>query len=239
MCGRFTLTVDGDAIFEAFDWLKEPDDGFFAQEEEWARPRYNIAPTQPVPVIGQRTDEQPALAWFRWGLVPFFSKDAKGAGRMINARIETVHQRNSFREPYKRRRCLIPADGWFEWKPTPKGSPKPKTPKQPILARLPGHDLFTFAGIWDRWKNEDGTRLYTFSILTRPSQGRVADVHPRMPVVVPMDLRKPWVDPNVDVSSRDLRAALLDVPPPQWEVKRVSSRVNNFRNDDPACLDAP
>lgn len=234
MCGRYTLTVDPEEIFDAFDWLERPEEAFFEAEPEWCRPRYNVAPSQPVPVIGQRAKEgelrPPALAWFRWGLLPFWAESAK-ARKPINARIETVHTRNTFRGPFERRRCLVPADGWFEWRRGEGGA------KVPHLVRRADRGLFTLAGIWDRWKGEEEVR-FGFAILTRDAVGPLEALHPRMPVVVPPELRARWLDPTVDPAADDPRPALLAAGLPEgFEIVRVSTHVNDVRHDDPSAIE--
>ncbi len=240
MCGRFTLTITGESIFESFDWL-EDDTELLAEptKQKWNRPRYNIAPTQPVPTIAVARNA-PTLAWMNWGLVPEWAEDPTRAASAINARIETVHTLPTFRRAFERRRCLVPADGWFEWKALPSRqltfadipvAPEPPL-KQAHFIAAPNRSLMTFAGLWEGWDKPTGGRIHTFTILTRPAEGVVAEVHDRMPVVVAPKLRDRWLQPVRD----DCRADILDAPLPALEVQAVSRHVNYVLNDDPRCL---
>jgi len=241
MCGRYTVTVDTDAIYDAFDWLAKPetlktktsaDDQamHFQTSAEWVRPRFNVCPTQPAPVILKKAEEPAALRYFKWGLIPFWSKDAKAAAKRINARVETVLEGKMFKEPFETKRCLVPTDGWFEWE----REGKQKIPHH--MAR-PGRALFTLAGVWSRWKpDRDGEeRIYSFSILTREAEGELAALHHRMPVIVPPELRADYLD--ADAEPNALRGSVLAAPLPEIEVTKVTQRVNSVRNDDPACLE--
>src|SRR5271167_3502916 len=168
MCGRYRLSRRKQLVEEYFDsapW-----------DEDWS-PRYNIAPTQPVAVIRQNPSEPVReLSLVRWGLIPSWAKDASGAARMINARSETASVKPAFRDALKSRRCLIPADAFYEWKRVGKS-------KEPYCFELNEGELFAFAGIWDRWKNASGNVVETCSILTTTSNAVTAVVHDRMPVI--------------------------------------------------------
>jgi putative SOS response-associated peptidase YedK len=219
MCGRYRLSRRKQLIEEYFDA------GPF--EDEWA-PRYNIAPTQPVPVIRQNPKEPVReLSLLRWGLIPSWAKDSSGAARMINARSETAATKPAFRDALKFRRCMIPSDGFYEWK-------KSGTVKQPYCFDVEGGRLFAFAGIWDRWKDESGNWVETCSILTTTPNAVTSAVHDRMPVILDPASYDLWLDPgmtNVDETSDHLKpfdARLMRSYP-------VSARVNHAANDDEEC----
>jgi putative SOS response-associated peptidase YedK len=222
MCGRYRLTKRKQLVEEHFD--APPDD---AETDDWI-PRYNIAPTQPVPVIRQHPKEPTRkLSLVRWGLIPSWAKDASGAARMINARSETVSTQPAFRDAFKLRRCLIPADGFYEWKRTGKT-------KQPFCFEVNNGELFAFAGIWERWKNPSGEWIKTCSILTTTPNAVTSPIHDRMPVILNPDDYELWLDPGM----QDLRAATDLLKPVDARLMRcyaVSTRVNQVANDDEEC----
>jgi putative SOS response-associated peptidase YedK len=224
MCGRYTLTQEQEALQAALGvaGLLHP------------RPRYNVAPTQEAPVIlaspsGLQGDVM------RWGLIPSWAEDPGMGSRMINARSETAHKKPSFREPFRHRRCLVPADGFFEWK-------EEGGRKVPFLIRLASGSPFTFAGLWERWTSPDQGEIRTFTILTRDAIPALHPIHPRMPVLIPPGERKRWLDP--ETAEPGLREMLLRhgggpgelSPGESVQVRPVSTRVNSPRHDDPACL---
>jgi putative SOS response-associated peptidase YedK len=219
MCGRYRLSRRKQIIEEHFDTV--------SGEEEWTR-RYNVAPTQPIPVIRQNSKEPVReLALMRWGLIPSWSKDSSGAARMINARSETAGTKPAFRDAMKSRRCLIPADGFYEWKRDGKT-------KQPFCIEVNQGQLFAFAGLWDRWKSPDGNWIMTCSILTTTPNAVTSAVHDRMPVILDHDSYDLWLDPGmtkVEALSDLLRpcdARLMRCYP-------VSTRINYVANDDEEC----
>jgi len=222
MCGRYRLSRRKQIVAEHFDAL--PDD-----EEEW-NPRYNIAPTQPILVIRQNpTQPGRELSLMRWGLVPSWAKDISGPP-MINARSETAATMASFRDPFKSRRCLIPADGFYEWRKT-------GGVRQPFCFEVDNGELFAFAGLWDRWKNPSGQWIRSCSILTTTPNAVAATVHDRMPVILDRGNYDLWLDPgmtNVDTASEMLKpfeARFMRCYP-------VSTRVNQVQNDDAECARA-
>src|SRR5438552_18762452 len=179
MCGRYRLSRRKQIIEECFDSAR--------WEEDWS-PRYNIAPTQPVPVIRQHPKEPVRqLSLMKWGLIPSWAKDSSVAAQMINARSETACMKPSFRDALKFRRCLIPADGFYEWQRT-------RSVKQPYCFEVNEGELFAFAGIWDRWKDASGNTLETCSILTTIPNAVTAPVHHRMPVILDSNAYKLWLD---------------------------------------------
>ena len=230
MCGRYTLT-EPEQIAADFDAALSTD----AAQSEWWKPRFNVAPTQPAPVVVRAGDGREAgreIAMMRWGLVPFWAAKG-GAGRkrpplMINARVETLAGKAWFREALARRRCLVPADGFFEWL-----RPDKRTP-QPIYFHPADRHLFAFAGLWARAHLDDGTTQLSFTIITGPANELVAPIHDRMPVVLAPADHAAWLDPAVELAGA---RALLGVPPVAgWIAEPVSTRVNAAANDDPACI---
>jgi putative SOS response-associated peptidase YedK len=219
MCGRYRLSRRKQIIEEHFDSVSC---------EEERSPRYNVAPTQPVPVIRQSPREPVReLSLMRWGLIPSWAKDASGAATMINARSETAATKPVFRDPMKFRRCLIPADGFYEWKRTGKE-------KQPYCFEVNDGELFAFAGLWDRWKDPSGQWIKSCSILTTTPNAVTSPVHDRMPVILDPGNYDVWLDPgmnNVEAASEMLRpydAQLMRCYP-------VSTRINHAANDDAEC----
>jgi putative SOS response-associated peptidase YedK len=218
MCGRYRASKRKQEIEEHFDAVSEED------EDDWI-PRYNIAPTQSVPVIRQHPKEPiKKLSMMRWGLIPSWAKDASGSARMINARSETAATQPAFRDAMKSRRCLIPADGFYEWKKNGKI-------KQPYCFEVNNGKLFAFAGLWDRWKNPKGEWVRSCTILTTASNAVTASVHDRMPVILHPTDYDLWFDPGMN----DL-AALMDLLKPfAAEAMRsfpVSPQINNANNDN-------
>jgi putative SOS response-associated peptidase YedK len=202
--------------FDTADW-----------QDDWS-PRYNIAPTQPVPVIRQHPKEPVRqLALMRWGLVPHWAKDATGAANTINARSETAATKPAFRDPLKLRRCLIPADGFYEW--ARKGASK-----QPYCFEVREGELFAFAGLWDGWKNAEGQWVKTCSILTTTPNAVTSALHDRMPVILDPDAYDLWLDPGM----QDVAAISELLKPYDARLMRcypVSTRLNHVANDDEEC----
>jgi len=211
VCGRYRLSRRRQIIEKHFDTT--------SGEEDW-NPRYNIAPTQPIPVIRQHPKEHTReLSLMRWGLIPSWAKDSSGASRMINARSETASTKPAFRDALKSRRCLIPADGFYEWSRTGKT-------KQPFCFEVNDGELFAFAGIWDRWKDPSGQWVKSCSILTTTPNVVAAPVHDRMPVILERDNYDLWLDPGM----RDVVAVSEMLKPYDARLMRcypVSTRVNN------------
>ncbi len=219
MCGRYRLSRRKQILEEHFDVV--------SGDEDWT-PRYNIAPTQPVPVIRQHPKEpRRDFSLLRWGLIPFWAKDASGAARMINARSETAATLPAFSEALKLRRCLIPADGFYEWR-------KNGAAKQPFCFEVGAGELFAFAGLWDRWKNPEGQWIRSCSILTTTPNAVAATVHDRMPVILKRDDYDVWLDPGMN----DIRVVSDLLRPFDHQLMRcypVSNRVNQVQNDDDGC----
>ena len=215
MCGRFSLGVDTDRLIAEFG---------IAAVADAHEPRYNIAPTQPVPAV-VRDDHGLRLGSLRWGLVPHWADDASMGARMINARSETVDTKPAFRDPFRDRRCWVLADGFYEWR-------EEGGRKVPFHFHRPDGAPFAFAGLWDRWRG-DGDEVVSCTILTTEPSDMVRPIHDRMPVILPAEARDAWLDPGAEPQ------ALKDLlqPYPGLERRRVSTRVNRPENDDPSLLD--
>ena len=222
MCGRFTLTRSAAEVAEHFGLTAAP-----AHE-----PRFNTAPSQMVLIVRRApADQQRECVRMQWGLVPFWAKHAKDAARHINARSETLPERPAFREAAERRRCLVPADGFYEWR----GGP---TERAPFHIALPGGELFAFAGLWERWRRPDDSGvLESVSIVTTAATPNIQPLHARMPIVVDPAGYDAWLA----AEGRDVKAVLASLPISRGAAlvaRAVSVRVNDVRNDDAACLAA-
>ena len=221
MCGRASLTKQEKELESRFD-------ASFYQEDIVRYnplPNFNVAPSHYVPVL---TDQDPDhFHPFRWGLVPFWAKDHKIGYRMINARIETADEKPAFRQAFAKRRCIIPFDGFYEWKKCPDGQ------KQPYWIHCPDNDIFTIAGLWETWRQPDGETLYSFTLITRPPNELMTLVHDRMPAILPRHRERDWLDPDLPVDKA--KQLILDLDP-VLEAVPVSSRVGNVRNNDEALL---
>jgi putative SOS response-associated peptidase YedK len=215
MCGRYRLTHSHEELSEYFD----------AKGEVEVAPRYNIAPSQPVIAIREHGGRR--ISTLRWGLIPSWAKDASIGFKTINARAESVTTTPSFREAFSSQRCLIPADGFYEWK-------KSGNAKQPYCFELADGKLFAFAGLWDRWTDPRGETIESCTILTTRPNALLADVHDRMPVILRPDDYGLWLNPK----NRDSQAAIGTLRPydaGQMHRYPVSTRVNNAKNDDAEC----
>ncbi len=218
MCGRYTLSNPRGSFSET----PEIDARFLAEfvETGGVEPRYNIAPTQDVPVItneGARRIER-----MRWGLVPFWAKDIKIGNRMINARGETVAEKPAFRTSFKRKRCLIPASGFYEWKRDGKT-------KTPMHIRLHGGGFYAMAGLYDRWKNPEGEWISSCTIITTSANELMAPIHDRMPVILPEEAEEAWINLEID-DAEMLKAFIKPFPAASLEAFEVSSMVNAAKN---------
>ncbi len=219
MCGRYTITYDIDQLLDDLDLLM-PDFEF--------EPRYNIAPSQRLPIIS--SDAPNELKLYKWGLVPFWAKDPKIGYKMINARGETIAQKPSFRNAFKKRRCLIPATGFYEWKKTATG-------KQPMHIHLKSDKLMTFAGLWEIWEDAEGREMRTFTIVTTTPNAEMEPIHDRMPVIVPPEGRPDWL--NTDLPAEEVQSLVVPYPDGELQADRVSTRVNSPRNEGPELLAGP
>jgi len=217
MCGRFVLTASPDAIQTAFDLTSIPAD---------MTPRFNIAPTQPVAVIAN--DAPKALQFYRWGLIPSWAKDPKIGNQMINARSESAPEKPAFRAAFKRRRCLIPADGFYEWQ-------KQGSDKIPLFIHLKDRELFAMAGLWEVWHSAEGEEIRTCTVLTTEANAFMEPIHNRMPVILRKEDYDFWLSPNEE-SVPALEALLKPFDPSQMAAYPVSKMVNRPNNDTPACI---
>lgn len=205
----------------AVDML-EPDE----VEADLSRPRYNIAPTQKVPALLVRNGRR-VLAEMQWGLVPGWARDKKIGARLINARAETLAEKPAFRNALRKGRCLVPADGFYEWQ-------KEDKRKIPMYIRLIGGRPFAFAGLYEFWRDAD-EELLSCTIITTEANELVRPIHTRMPVILPPEMHKPWLDPTL--TEKEAACALLrPMEGRLMEAFPVSSRVNSPRNDDPGCI---
>ncbi|HBX68987.1 MAG TPA: hypothetical protein DEH25_06305 [Chloroflexi bacterium] len=220
MCGRFTLTVDPADLQEAFPWVAFPQQSF--------QPRYNIAPSQPVAVIANTGDNK--LDFFTWGLVPFWAKDPSIGSRMINARAETLAEKPSFKNAFKRRRCLILADGFYEWQQIP--GEKAKTP---MYIHLKDGKAFAFAGLWEEWNSPDGSQILSAAIITTSPNELMAPIHNRMPVILPESAYGMWLTPG-ETDTQKLSPLLRPYPAQALEAYAVSRMVNSPQNDQSECI---
>ncbi len=218
MCGRYALygpvsrlrghfDVDFDAI------------GFV--------PRYNVAPQQFAPIVRER-DGAREVAMLRWGLLPSWAKDPAIATRLIQARVETAAEKPAFRSAFKARRCLVPADAFYEWAQTPAG-------KQPYLVRLRSGEPLALAGLWERWRGPDGEVLDTYTILTTDANALIAPLHERMPVILPPESWALWLNPAR--TPQQVLPLALPYPAPALAMHPVARRVGNVRNDDPGLIE--
>ncbi len=219
MCGRFSLTLSAEKIEARFG---------VAVPASY-RPRYNIAPTQEIlaliaDVHGQRIES------FRWGLIPQWAKDPKIGNKLINARAETLCEKPSFRDAAKQRRCLILADGFYEWRRTSQGK------KIPVYIRLKSKEPFGFAGLWESWRSPEGQTLKTCTIVTTEPNELLAPIHDRMPVIVPKELEDFWLDPSPKARA-ELERLLRPYRAEELELFEVSSLVNSPANDQPGCVE--
>ena len=217
MCGRFTRHHAAEEIGERFE--VDP-------LEEAGEARYNIAPSQLVPVVHQR--ERREMMICRWGLVPFWAKDPAIGNKMINAKAETLAEKPSFKRALAKRRCLVPADGFYEW---PKKGP---SAGQPIYVRRRDGGLFAFAGLWEEWKSPEGLVWRTFTIITIPPNELVSQYHHRMAAMLRPEDEARWIDPTASPS--DVLPMLKPYPSDELEAYPVSRDVNSPRNDDSSLI---
>ena len=225
MCGRFTFTVELSELAQAFPWLTVPDADLV--------PRYNIAPTQPVPVVANRDNK--TLEFFNWGLIPSWAKDTKIGSRLINARAETLADKPSFRAAYRRRRCLVFADGFYEWRKDATSEGDHKAHKVQVLIRLKTGEPFGFAGLWETWYSPEGDLVLSCAIITTTPNRLVQPIHTRMPVILQPEAYEKWLDP-AEKKPDGLQPFLRPYPAEEMEAFTVSTLVNNPANDVPECV---
>lgn len=216
MCGRFTLTATFEEIIDRFEIQA------FLEEENYA-PSFNIAPSQAVlAVINDGKSNR--MGFLKWGLVPPWAKDAAIGNKMINARSETLSEKPSFRTAFKKKRCIVIADSFYEWK---RHEDKSKTP---MRIKLKSDELFAMAGIWEAWKSPEGKSLYTCSVITTGPNELMKDIHDRMPVILKPEDEKTWLNPSIS-DTKDLNKLLVPFDENLMETYEVSSLVNSPKNN--------
>jgi putative SOS response-associated peptidase YedK len=224
MCGRYELHSNPAAIALLFGLAHPPD----------LNPRYNIAPTTDVPIVRVNAEGQRELVRVRWGLVPRWAKDPSIGARMINARGETIAEKPSFRTAYRRHRCLLPADGFYEWMTIPRataeGGPARREPQH---IRMKDGSPFGFAGLYERWRSAEGDVLDTCTIVTTEANSLLRPVHDRMPVIVAPEHYARWLDP----AHADVADLIAPYPSAAMAYHPVSTRVNNVRHDDASLIE--
>jgi putative SOS response-associated peptidase YedK len=225
MCGRYTVTSP-EGVAEALELALSPP----AEPTEWWKPRFNVAPTQPAPVVSNREGPR-TIEMMRWGLVPPWAEDLSVGARWINARAETAAASKVFRDAMRRRRCLVLADGFYEWAGASQN-------KMPFLFHRPGRAAFAMGGIWERWHGPDDVWINSFAILTTRPNALVSPIHDRMPVVIaPADYAR-WLASD-ELDADGIEDLLAPWEPGDWKAQPVSTHVNKVTNDDPACLEPP
>ena len=220
MCGRFALKAPPADIAAHFGLDAVPE----------TAPRYNIAPTQDILIVRhpwRAPEARLEAARVKWGLLPSWAKDASMAAKLANARGETVAEKPAFRSAFRRMRCLVPADGFYEWEATPSG-------KQPWFIRLKAGGLLAFAGLWEHWQAPDGTPLETATLITTDANALMRPVHDRMPVILQPADYAAWL--GAQTKAEDLKALLKPLPEDLMERYRVSRRMSNARNEGEECM---
>jgi len=219
MCGRFGLWAEPGQI----------ESNFKVQLPHSLPLRYNIAPSQEIPAIRLSNDGERELAMLRWGLVPFWAKEQSTKYKMINARADTVFTKPAYKAAIRRRRCLIPASGFFEWK-------RSEQSKQPYLVRIRDTDLFAMAGLWERWEDSETAEVIeSCAILTTRPNTVVGNLHDRMPVIIKPESYPLWLDPQIQ-NQKDLSPLMEPYPDKETVIQPVSKEVNNPANDRPSVI---
>jgi putative SOS response-associated peptidase YedK len=221
MCGRFTLRRPGPEIAEHFDLEATPA----------GEPRYNIAPGQPVAVVRADAAGGRQLDELHWGLVPAWAEDARIGGRLVNARSETASERRAFAAAFRARRCIVPADGFYEW--TGRAGAR-----QAVHIEVRGGALFGIAGLWEAWRAPDGRELESCVLLTTDANAAIRPLHDRMPAILAPAAYADWLAPG-EQAAEILAPLLRPLPGAEVSLRPVSPRVNHVAFDDPACLDPP
>ena len=223
MCGRITLSTDKDDLQSRWGFI-DP-----IGVLDLIKPRYNIAPSQNSPTLMVKEDRR-VLVMMRWGLVPFWAKEPSIGYKMINAKSETLSEKPSFRKPFKEKRCLVLADGFYEWEKTDKKN------KVPYRFVLKNRQPFAFAGLWDVWKTPEGDTLLSFTIITTRANELMERIHDRMPVILHEKDEAKWLDPEFKDTEK-LSSLLQPYPSEQMVAYKVSTIVNSPKNDTPSCIE--
>ncbi|MFC4735992.1 SOS response-associated peptidase [Bacillus daqingensis] len=218
MCGRFTFLIDEDELMRLYGLEYVPE----------LEQSYNTAPSQQITAI-VHDGEKNRAGKLRWGLVPSFAKDEKIGWKMINARSETVHEKPSFKKLFYKRRCIIPADSFYEWK-------RENNEKLPYRIRLSEEPVMSLAGLWDRWEAPDGSIVQSCTILTTEANSLMEDIHDRMPVILDEAARSIWLDRSVQDTEK-LRGLLTPYPAEKMEAYRVPQIVNSPKHNGPECIE--
>lgn len=216
MCGRF-------ALYSSFQAIKDYAD--ILNEIEQLNANYNVTPGQEIPIIHKNNNKN-VLKYCKWGLIPFWVKDEKIGYNLINTRCETIAEKPSFKYAFQKRRCLIPANGFYEWK---------KSDKQPFYIRLKSRELFTFAGIWEIWKSPSGKPIYSCSIITTSPTNSIKEIHHRMPVILSKEQENIWLNDN---SKADLQDLLQPYSNNEIQIYAISRDVNSVKNNYPELIEA-
>lgn len=222
MCGRSSLTKTEKELEERFKAT------FYSEDLERYNPipNFNIAPTQMVPVITQ--DDPGHLSVYRWGLIPFWAKDVRIGSKMINARIETILEKPSFKKAVEKRRCLVPFDGYYEWM-------KVNSVKIPYRIKRRDDDIFSLAGLYEKWRSTEGQTIHSFTIITREADPAMSMIHDRMPFMLDKENEKNWIDPALSGSELIRNLPVLPVEELTWYP--VSDRVNKVTENDPGLIE--
>ena len=218
MCGRYTLHKKVDALAERYNLANVPSD---------LKSNYNVAPGQLMPVITEDESGVRSLEIMKWGLVPFWAKDPKIGYKLINARDETIFDKPMWRSVILKKRCLIPADGFYEWK----APSTAKEHKQPFYIHPKQIELFSFAGVWETWKDIEGLEMRTYSIITSEPNKEMAQIHNRMPVILHPEDESSWLEPT-HVTRDDIEPLLRPYEDNGLDIYKVSSNVNSTKNND-------
>lgn len=223
MCGRFTLALFKKNAQQGFAQT------FRLSDEPDLSSRYNIAPSQDIAVVVEDSGQSRQLEWMQWGLIPSWAKDPKIGNKLINARGETVSEKPSFRAAFKRRRCLIPANGFYEWQRT-------EGKKQPYYFYLAENQPFAFAGLWEHWQDASGSEIHTCTIITTTANDLMEPIHDRMPVILEPEDYDQWLDLELQDPGQ-LQPLLRPYVLSNLRCHAVSSKVNRPQSDDPECIE--
>ncbi len=219
MCGRFTLRTPAYKLAEAFG----------VEVRANLAPRYNVAPSQDVAAVRRGEAGGRDFAMLRWGLIPYWARDAAIGNKLINARAETVAEKPSFRAAFRKRRCLVVADGFYEWR-------KAKDGKQPWLIAMGDGEPFAIAGLWESWKAPGGETVESCTLITTEANATVTPIHHRMPAILGAGDYDAWLDP-APIAETALAGLLRPYPAEEMTARAVGRLVNNARNEDPACIE--
>lgn len=222
MCGRSSLTKTAQELEKRFRAVFYPED----LQQHNPLPNFNVAPTHFMPVI--TSVDQSHINIYKWGLLPFWAKDQKMAYKMINARIETILEKNAFKKAIQSRRCIIPMDGFYEWKKDGKA-------KLPYRIQTTDQEIFSVAGIWEKWNSPEGNEVCTYSVITKEPTVIMEGIHDRMPAILLPQQERLWLDE--EMPAKEAISLITEYPPENMKAYRVSQRVNNVRANDESLID--